>query len=431
MTAPDRVAPGGVDEGAGDSWTGLIVLASLLLLLAITGGPAIVVVVLAIVVMIFMHELGHYLTAKSAGMKVTEFFLGFGPRIWSFHRGETEYGVKALPLGAYVRIIGMNNLDEVPPADEGRTYRQAPFWRRFSVAVAGSTMHFLMAIAMLFALFVGPGFRGFDIGTDLLTTDDWQVSVISEDSAAEAMGLQPGDQIVGLDGVPVGAFEDLRDEVLARPGESVVVSVDRDGQVIDLTGVLGTNDSGQGFLGVGPELVPAEPDNVVVAAGRSFTEFATVTKESAVQLGRFFTPGGLGDFFGQVFDPDAGEVAVDGGAPPSGQPTTGGDAGDEGRIISIYGATRIGAALTETGLVGLLQFMIILNIFIGVFNLVPLLPLDGGHVVIAMYERLRSRAGTRYHADVAKLLPLTYLVLFVLLSVGLAALYLDIRDPVL
>ncbi len=111
MTAPDRVAPGGVDEEAPDSWSGLIVLASLLVLLALTGGPAIVVVVLAIVVMIFVHELGHYLTARAAGMKVTEFFLGFGPRVWSVHRGETEYGVKALPLGAYVRIIGMNNLE--------------------------------------------------------------------------------------------------------------------------------------------------------------------------------------------------------------------------------------------------------------------------------------------------------------------------------
>ncbi len=290
-------------------------------------------------------------------------------------------------------------------------------------------MHFLMAIAMLFALFVGPGFRGFDIGTDVLSTDDWQVSAVSEDSAAAAMGVQPGDQIVGLDGVRVATFDELRDAVLARPGESVVVTVDRGGETVDLTGVLGANAEGQGFLGVGPELVPAEPDNVLVAAGRSITEFGTVTKESAVQLGRFFTPGGLSDFFGQVFGQED-DVAVDGGAGPPGE-TASGDSADDGRIISIYGATRIGAALTETGVVGLLQFMIILNIFVGVFNLVPLLPLDGGHVVIAIYERLRSRAGTRYHADVAKLLPLTYVVLFVLLSVGLAALYLDIRDPVL
>ena len=103
--------------------------------------------------MIFMHELGHYLTAKSAGMKVTEFFLGFGPRIWSFHKGETEYGLKAIPAGAYVRIIGMHNLDPVAPEDEPRAYKNQPYWRKMSVASAGSMMHFIMAFVLLFCLF--------------------------------------------------------------------------------------------------------------------------------------------------------------------------------------------------------------------------------------------------------------------------------------
>ena len=99
-----------------------------------TGHFATVSVILAVIAMIMLHELGHFLTAKWAGMKVTEYFLGFGPRIWSVRRGETEYGVKALPLGGYVRIIGMHNLEEVDPADEARTYRQKPYWRRMSVA---------------------------------------------------------------------------------------------------------------------------------------------------------------------------------------------------------------------------------------------------------------------------------------------------------
>ena len=426
MTSPERTTAGDVDRDEPEGWVGLLFLAGLVLLLALAGGLSTLIVVMAIVIMIFMHELGHYLTARSAGMKVTEFFLGFGPRIWSFRRGETEYGVKAIFAGAYVRIIGMNNLEEVDPADEVRTYRQAPFWRRLSVAVAGSTMHFLMAIAMLFVLFVGPGFRGFDIGTDVLTTDDWQVSSISEDSAAEAIGVMAGDRILGLDGVNLETFDELRAAVLDRPGETVTVIVGRDGEVLELTGVLGTNDEGMGFLGVGPQLVPAAPDNVVVAAGKSVEEFAVVTKESVVQIGLFFTPGGLSDFFAQVFEAGDEPAPEEASAPSQAGP----DSDDEGRIISIYGATRIGSALTETGVEGLLEFMIILNIFIGVFNLMPLLPLDGGHVVIAVYERIRSRPGRRYHADVAKLLPLTYVVLFVLLSVGIAALYLDIRDPI-
>ena len=109
------------------------------------GAGETVLLVLALIGCIVAHEFGHFVTAKAAGIKVTEFFVGFGPRLWSVRRGETEYGVKALPLGGYCRILGMNNLEEVDPADEPRTYRQAPLWRRLSVALAGSAMHFLIA----------------------------------------------------------------------------------------------------------------------------------------------------------------------------------------------------------------------------------------------------------------------------------------------
>jgi hypothetical protein len=112
--------------------------------------PWMLVVIMALVVMITLHELGHYLTAKRAGMKVTEFFLFFGPKVWSIKRGETEYGIKCIPAGAYVKIIGMHNLEEVPAADEGRTYRQKSFGRRLSVAVAGSAMHFVLALILIF-----------------------------------------------------------------------------------------------------------------------------------------------------------------------------------------------------------------------------------------------------------------------------------------
>jgi membrane-associated protease RseP (regulator of RpoE activity) len=116
-----------------------------LLALGIFVSWGLVVVIVAIVGMIFLHELGHFVAAKRGGMKVTEFFIGFGPRLWSFRRGETEYGLKLLPAGAYVKVIGMHNLEEVPPEDEPRTYRQASYPRRMAVALAGSTMHFLLA----------------------------------------------------------------------------------------------------------------------------------------------------------------------------------------------------------------------------------------------------------------------------------------------
>lgn len=409
--APGEAAQGGVRL----AMLGLAVVA-----LGLVAGVSAVIVVLAIVVMIFLHELGHYVTARWSGMKVTEFFIGFGPKLWSVRRGETEYGVKGIPAGAYVRIIGMNNLDEVDPADESRTYRQKSYWRRMSVAVAGSTMHFLIALTCLFVLFTAYG-----------VTDDarWDVgrlaSLDESPSPAAAAGIEVGDDIVSIDGAVVVTFDDLRAAVGAHPpGTTVDVVVARAGGLVTVPVTLGATPDGNAFLGIGPYF-PSERLGPVPALERTVTEFGRFTWESTAALGRFFTPSGLSSFVSQAVDRTA-DPAPD---TPGGDPAVEG----EGRVLSIFGAARIGAQATDTGLAGLLGFLVLINIFIGIFNLVPLLPLDGGHVAVATYEKVRelmARTGTRYHADVAKLLPLTYAVVIGLVGIGVLALYLDIVDPV-
>src|SRR4029077_3094058 len=124
----------------------------LFVLAVVSGFFPFALVIFALIAMVMIHELGHFLTAKWAGMKVTEYFFGFGPKLWSIRRGETEYGIKAVPLGGYVRILGMSNLEQVDPADEARTYRQKSYPRRLSVAVAGSFMHFVIAFLLLVVL---------------------------------------------------------------------------------------------------------------------------------------------------------------------------------------------------------------------------------------------------------------------------------------
>src|SRR6202035_4329770 len=119
----------------------LVAVAVIVTLAASTGHLDLLIVIASIVAIVMIHELGHFLAAKHGGMKVTEYFVGFGPRLWSFRGGETEYGIKALPLGGYVKIPGMTNLEEVDPADESRLYREKPFHSRLLVAVAGSAMH--------------------------------------------------------------------------------------------------------------------------------------------------------------------------------------------------------------------------------------------------------------------------------------------------
>ena len=203
--APPLGEPRG--EVAGFDWK----LATLLLATAALGvfaGAGWLIVIGALVVMIFLHELGHYLTAKWSGMKVTEFFLFFGPKIWSFRRGETEYGIKCIPLGAYVRIIGMSNIDQdVAPEDEPRTFRQQSYPKRLLVVSAGSIMHFLQAFLLFFIVFCmlgvpGGGALAERLGGPPVNEEDWTVGSIQDGSAAAAAGLQLGDEVVSIDGEP-------------------------------------------------------------------------------------------------------------------------------------------------------------------------------------------------------------------------------------
>ena len=431
------------DEERGELATGAWRLGAIICAIVALGlwaGFSLVIVILALVVMIFFHELGHYLMAKRAGMKVTEFFIGFGPRLWSYRRGETEYGVKAIPAGAYVRIIGMTNLEEVPPQDEMRTYRQKSYPARLSVAVAGSAMHFLMATACIFLLLAVTGVRG---GTVLdldelerkvedIEAGPWIVDAISADSAAEAAGIRRGDVVVSIEGEQIDDWEELGEIVRARPGEQVEIVLERDGEQVTVETELGANAAGEGFLGIGPEFeedLAVERVPVPQALVQSVEELGLGLKLAGTGLAQIFT-GGIDDFAAQVAeggDDTATQPEPGSGTPP---PASGSAEENENRFVSIVGATRLGTEMTESGLDGLLLFLVNINIFVGLFNLVPLLPLDGGHVAVATYERIRSRNGRRYMADVSRLLPLTYAVVMVLVVIGLSSLYLDIVDPI-
>ncbi len=191
------------------------------------------VFVVGVLVAIFLHELGHFTTARWTGMKATQFFIGFGPRVWSFRRGETEYGVRALPLGAFVRIIGMNNMDDVEPEDEDRTYRSKSYPRRMLVISAGSIMHMLLAIVLLFTVYVAEGetyAAGAEIGT------------VQAGGPAAAAGLQPGDIVVAIDGQTVQQSADLGDIIQSNePSETLVFQVMRDGETVEVFVAPGAN----------------------------------------------------------------------------------------------------------------------------------------------------------------------------------------------
>jgi len=413
-------------DGPIDHRIRLVLLVGAVVSFGLVGGVSGLVVVLSFVIMLVLHELGHFLVARWSGMQVTEFFIGFGPRLWAFRKGETTYGVKAVPAGAYVRITGMTSLDVVDPAEEHRTYRAQTYTRRLAVALAGSAVHFVVALLLLFGLY------------GLVGTPDpnrWHVGDVVAGTTADGLGIRTGDRIVALDGASVDDFGDFGAVVRSLPGQTVDVVIERDGDRRTLTATIGERAVGEavvGFFGVGYErpLVTMGPLRSFLEAGVRFGDLVQLSIDG---LFSFFTPDGLASFFsGALSDPKetsvGGVAPQDGGGSVASVSTAVPADGEDERLLSIYGAARLGSAMFDDGWATYLWFLVLVNIFIGVFNLVPLLPLDGGHVVIATYERLRSFGGRRYVADASKLVPMTWAVVSLLVLVAAVALYRDIVD---
>ena len=231
-------------------------------------------IILGIAVMIFFHELGHYITAKWTGMKATEFFLGFGPTLWSFRKGETEYGLKLIPAGAYVKIIGMHNLEEVDPADEPRTYRQKSYPRRVLVASAGSVMHFIMATVLFFICFAFIG---------VPDENKWYVAETVEGGAAAKAGLIAGDRILSINGQPIDGFVGVGPVLEPLYDQSLQMIVLRDGQEIALTGTAGWRLSEIGAAGIDGLL---QYEQVLAVEGQPVQTYADFL--SKVEVGKTY-----------------------------------------------------------------------------------------------------------------------------------------------
>jgi membrane-associated protease RseP (regulator of RpoE activity) len=413
----------------------LALLVGAVVLVGVRFGWPLVVMILGVVVTIFFHELGHYLTARWAGMKCTEFFIGFGPKIWSFRRGECEYGFKVIPAGAYVRIIGMNNLDEVDPADAPRTYREQSFPKRLLVVSAGSLSHLVQAFVIGVLLFGVVGMPGGSL-TDP-EVDGWEVGAVVDDSAAAAAGLQDGDVIVAVDGRPASDFDGLSEGLASYDvGDDVSLTVERDGSTDTAVATLRPRPASQPggevgapFLGVGSyNVMSAESVGVGTAIAETPGQMWDVTTASLSALGHAFSPTGLTEFADNFApsDGDGGSTSTSGGSEAQSSAT----GGRSGGLMSIIGFVHVGTADVEYRLAFMLALFFQINLLLAVVNMLPLPPLDGGHAAMAIYERVRSRGGRRYHADFAKLLPLTYAVFLVLVVIGVSTMYLDIVNPI-
>jgi membrane-associated protease RseP (regulator of RpoE activity) len=375
--------------------------------------------VLALMVAIFLHEGGHFTTAKLFGMKVERFFLGFGPTVWSFRRGETEYGIKALPLGGFCKIAGMspyendaNFLEEDRSAKAGATptpperqFRNKPAWQRSIVLAAGSITHFLVAILLTWMVLVAIG-----IGTGQATTtiDRTVPLTAGTPSPAQTGGLRPGDRIVAVSGRPVNGFDELRAALSDKGGKRITIEYVRDGERRS-TIVVAASQDGRGFLGFQPT---EETRRIGVLA--AIPESVELFWRTAVD-----TVKGLGGFVTGLADRMSGPQPAPGGGGGGGGEVSGGPVG-------IVGITRLaGQAVANNQWAIFVAILIQLNIVVGVFNLLPLPPMDGGYLAFVLWQVV-----TRREVDLRKVVPVAALIvgLLVMLTVGLV--WLDITNPV-
>jgi membrane-associated protease RseP (regulator of RpoE activity) len=399
-----------------------------------------------ILVSVCLHEAGHLLTAKQFGMKATHYFAGFGPTLWSFKRGETEYGVKAIPAGGFVKIVGMTPLEELDPADQDRAFWRFPLWQRTIVLVAGSATHFLLAIVIFYfaAITTGlpnPAAQTFEATTakpvigqvtacvvqkyDIVKNDLRGCRASDPVGPAKIAGLRHGDRIVSIGGTPVTTYGDVVDTVRASPAGPVDVVYVRDGvrrtATVDLISTQRPKvDDPQGKL------------STVSAMGVQVRYPRFILHSSAI--------GGLGAATGYTgFNITQTFKAL--GSFPSKIPNLidaiGGQKRDSNGPISVVGASRVGGEAAQQNLpIVFLTLLGGLNVFIGIFNLFPLLPLDGGHVAIAWYERVRSWLAARRgrkdpgRVDYNKLLPVTYVVVLLFGGLTLLTLTADIVNPI-
>lgn len=392
----------------------------------------VVAFVLALLTSVMIHEFGHYIFAKRFGMKVTEFFVGFGPRIWSFVRGETEYGVKAIPAGGYVRIVGMTPDEPMTEEERARAFYSKSVPQRIIVLAAGSISHFIVGFLLIAFILGGLGTlkesTTIDTVSPCIPVSNEACTSSSQPSPAKAAGLRSGDVIKSVDGQSVSSWSSAVESIRSKPGQEVTLVVERadseliikatpvprerpsltDANATETVGVLGiTSRQMMERQGIGTALVNAGSETGKII-GASVSGLLSI-------------PSKIPSLWGQAF---------------------GQEERDPNSLVGVVGVARVsGQALgaTEVPFSARLSYFLFiiasLNIFVGLFNAVPLPPLDGGHIAVAVIDGVKRRRAARKGLptpepfNITALAPLTYAVFSLLVALTVLLLAADILNP--
>ena len=370
----------------------------------------IIAFVLALLISVMFHELGHFLTARKFGMRVSEFFVGFGRRIWSITKGETEYGIKAIPAGGYCRIEGMTPTDEMPEGEDHRAFVKASSLKKLIVLGAGSTAHFIIGFLLIFSIFFAVGY----------TTITPVIAEVKADSAAAAAGFKAGDEIISINGEAVTQWSTDATKIGKSQGSVMRFVVKRGSEEITINVAPIYNEEAKRYmLGVITAL-GTERDGFIKSTTEASKATWVLTKESAKSL--VTLPTKVPQLFRETFlheerDPN-GLVGVVGAARVSGQAVGSEKLNDNERLATF------------------ILLVASLNIFVGLFNLLPILPLDGGHMAVAiadevraLFARLRKKPRPA-PIDVNVLTPITGVVVVLLGILTILLVVADIINPV-
>jgi membrane-associated protease RseP (regulator of RpoE activity) len=383
--------------------------------------------VVALLLSVMIHEAGHYLTAKKFGMKVTEFFLGFGQKIWSTQRGETEFGIKAIPAGGYCRIVGMSSREELSEADQDRAFIKAGVGQRLIVLGAGSFLHFVIGFVLLLTLFISVGVTSVtstvEKVSDCIPQKASEVcSAKSTPSPAKNVGILAGDKIIKVDGKSYKDWSDVVSVIRASAGKELIITVERNGAPVDIAVTPASRDLNGKVIGV----------------------LGVVNKVGTITYGPVDAVSRAGKFTGQILQNSATSlVSLPSKIPNLISQTFGGEKRDAEGLVGVVGVARVSGETANTKALTVREkiatFILIiasLNLFVGMFNLLPLLPLDGGQMAVAIADGVRNflarRRGLAKPApfDVERLTPITMVVFVLMAALSILLLAADIFNPI-
>ena len=302
--------------------------------------------IIGLSLIIIVHEFGHFIFARAGRMYIHEFFIGFGPRLFKFKsKAGTVYGLKAVPVGGYVKVMGMDRNEVIPEDKRQMSYQAKPFYKKFLTIFGGAGFNVVFAIVLI-GIFLSMGI--YEPGTI--------IEYVQPETPAEVSGLQVGDKVIAIDGEKIETWDEFAALTQSKPGEKIAYSIIRDGRKIEVTPILDTVE-GLGYLGISPAYI------------KIHMSFPEVVKESFVMTWDIITT--YVKLFGKLF---TGQIPF-----------------DQARPVSPIGVVSIFQQSISMGMQNFILFLALVSILIGFGNLLPILPLDGGNIVLLIIETIRKK----------------------------------------